>query len=74
MTDTRETSYSSKQAAIKAMWRYYDRHICSNNGSPLVGEGGTVLQWVDNARGVTRHMSVTTDQNGLPILIKSWVE
>jgi hypothetical protein len=38
-------TYKSKQAAIKAMWRYWWQEI---GGSPLVGDNGTTLQGCPN--------------------------
>ena len=68
--DKRETGYSSKSAAIRGMWRYYNQHL-AHLGRPLVGEAGTVLQWCDN--GKTRSMAVS-NYNGTYTLIKSWKE
>ena len=68
----RETVYSSRTAAIRGMWRYYDHHVRCAAGSPLVGEGGEVLQWCDNGR--TRHMTCTRDDHDQWLLIKSWIE
>jgi hypothetical protein len=67
-----ETVYSSKQSAITGMWRYYNRHIRCGVGSPLVGDSGTVLQWCQDGR--TRYMSVTKNEHGQTILVKSWIE
>lgn len=46
-------TYKTKAAAINGMWR-----LCRKltNESPLVGDEGTTLQWVDN--GKTRSLSV----------------
>lgn len=64
--------YSTKQGAIKGMWRYYQREI---GGSPLVGDNGTTLQWCIN--GLTRSLSVTHDNNydnRQWLLQASWIE
>jgi len=71
--EKRTTQYSSKAAAIAAMWRHYNRHIRAVNGSPLIGGNGTILQWVDNGRGVTRNMYVTPAGKGKYMLVKSWI-
>jgi hypothetical protein len=76
-SEIRETVYSSKEAAIIGMWRYYNSHIRYIVGNPLVGDKGTVLQWCNN--GKTEYMTVTTgDQNrnlyNPWLLIKSWIE
>lgn len=72
MRETRDTVYGSKSAAIRGMWRYYNANIRCNVGSPLVGDGGTVLQWCNN--GCTHHMSVTHNDRGDTVLVKSWIE
>ena len=71
-TECRENLFSSKQAAIKGMWRYYNTHIRVKVGGPLVSECGTVLQWSDNCH--TEYLSVTTGDLGQHLLIKSWIE
>lgn len=68
----RETVYSSKSAAIRGMWRYFDSHVRCDVGRPLIGDEGTVLQWCDN--GYTNWMSVTHNDRYEYILVKSWVE
>lgn len=70
--EQRETVYSSKSAAVKGMWTYYNNNIQCSVGNPLVGENGTVLQWCRG--GHTEHMTVTTNDREETILIKSWLE
>jgi len=56
-----EKTYTSKSAAIKGMWRWYNAHICSR---PLVGDGGMTLQWIDNVHGRTLRAYVDSSNNG----------
>jgi len=50
-----EKYYSSKQSAVRGMWRWYHRNV---GGSPLVGDNGTTLQWV-SCEALTRRAYVT---------------
>ena len=71
---TRETQYCSKKSAIRGMWRAVDTTPGCN--SPLIGDDGTTLQWVDDRHGTTRYMSVTRADgyDNVYILIRSWIE
>jgi len=50
-----EKKYSSKQAAKKGMWNYYQKYAPA--GRPLIGDNGLTLQWT-TSDAVTKFVGV----------------
>lgn len=69
--EKRITYYTRRADAIRGMWRYYNRYIRGQFGSPDVNYDGTKLLWVDN--GTIKSLTVMHVDHKLNSLIKSWV-
>ena len=57
-------SYSSKQAACRAMWRYVRHLQCEGvHTGALRGDNGYTAQWINNSKGCTEWATVDHDNN-----------
>ena len=55
--------YTTKSSAKRGMWRLYDREHRVESGNPLVGENGTVLQFITSSGHTATLMVVSSEES-----------